>query len=348
MMLQRILVLVFSSTLVYAQPVAPVVVNFDRSGDLVCTNLEPDTTATVRWALSVTGPYTNTSSELQIIVGADGMIRPHLPVSGAPRFYRILGVPRNPSPNNLVWINPGTFTMGSPDTEPVHQSDESPQTQVTITYGFWMAKYEVTQGQYLALRGNNPSSFPGDLNRPVEKVSWYDANAYCTILTQQEQQAGRLRSGYVYRLPTEAEWEYACRAGTNTAFAYGNALRSGMANFNGPYEYPPCGNNNFYCENLAGIYLERTTAVGSYLPNAWGLYDMHGNVWEWCHDYHSPLPGGSVINPVGAATGLHRIIRGGSWHDYAAYCRSSERSSTSPENIYYNLGFRVVLAPSLQ
>lgn len=214
-----------------------------------------------------------------------------------------------------------------------------------------------TQEEYAAVMGSNPSYFqtqdslgnsiPPDLNRPVEQVSWNDAVAYCAALTAREQAAGRLPAGYEYRLPTEAEWEYACRAGTTTAFHYGPALRSGMANFHGNYEWPACGGSGYDCYNPSGIYLGRTTDVGSYAPNAWGLHDMHGNVWEWCQDRWSlSLPGGSVTDPQGPTTGEFRVIRGGCWSHSAGNCRSASRSLWGlPWATNYWVGFRVVLAP---
>lgn len=248
---------------------------------------------------------------------------------------------------NLVYIQPGTFTMGSPASEPARQDREGPQTQVTISCGFYMGKYEVTQGEYQAVMGGNPSYHTGDLSRPVEKVSWHDAVAYCAALTARERAAGRLPAGYAYRLPTEAEWEYACRAGTTTAFHYGDALRSGMANFSGYHEYPPCGqiNSPTYCYNAGGTSLTRPTSVGSYAPNAWGLYDLHGNVWEWCQDWWSgSLPGGEAVDPRGSESGSSRVLRGGYWGSYGWYCRSAFRYSSSPDSRTGGIGFRVVLA----
>ena len=253
---------------------------------------------------------------------------------------------------SMAWIPCGTFTMGSPATEPTRSSSEGPQTRVTISQGFWMGRYEVKQSEYLAVMGSNPSYFTAangyatDLNRPVETVSWFDAVAYCAALTTRERNAGRLPAGYVYRLPTEAEWEYACRAGTTTPFHYGPALRSGMANFYGPSEYPPCGGSTYECYNPGGTYLERTTPVGSYAPNAWGLYDMHGNVWEWCSDWwSSSLPGGSVTDPQGPASGSYRVVRGGGWNRGAIGCRAAYRYSYYPDYGDDDDGFRVVLAP---
>jgi formylglycine-generating enzyme required for sulfatase activity len=262
-------------------------------------------------------------------------------LSSLKRFYEVAmtGGAESSGPTNMVWIPPGTFTMGSPSTEVDRSSAEDPQTRVTISRGFWMGKYTVTQREYQALMGSNPSYFTGELERPVEQVTWYNATNYCGKLTDRERSAGRLPAGYVYRLPTEAEWEYACRAGTTTATAFGNSLSSTQANFDG----------NLYPYNGAapGPYLGRTTKVGSYAPNAWGLYDMHGNVWEWCLDWYSgSLPGGSVTDPRGPISGSYRVIRGGSWVYDGWLCRSAQRSRTWPDSPGYDLGFRVVLAPS--
>ena len=232
---------------------------------------------------------------------------------------------------NMVWILPGTFIMGSPSTELDRQSNEGPQTVVTLTKGFWMGQHPVTQGEYLAVTGSNPSQFTGDLSRPVELVSWFNAINFCYTLTQQEQSAGRLPAGWVYRLPTEAEWEYCCRALNNSRFYFGDD----------PGDSASLTNYAWYYVNSGGS----TQPVGKLLPNAWGLVDMAGNVWEWCQDWYGAYPGGSVTNPQGAVSGSTRVFRGGSWDGGAANCRSAQRNGGSPTYANDYFGFRVVLAP---
>lgn len=247
-----------------------------------------------------------------------------------------------PAHRNMVLIPAGTFQMGSNATTgaPYYSlAWERPVHQVTITRPFWMGRYEVTQAEFQALMGYNPSAFP-DPQRPVEPISWSVAMLYCQALTAQEQAAGRLPSGYVYRLPTEAEWEYCCRAGTTTEFHVGASLS--------------CGQANFYDENANQFCVPdptwggRTSAVGSHAPNAWGLYDMHGNVWEWCLDSagFSPVnyPAGPVSDPY-VASGIFRIIRGGGWFSRSSVCRSAYRAVDGPTGIYYLGGIRVVCAP---
>jgi formylglycine-generating enzyme required for sulfatase activity len=253
--------------------------------------------------------------------------------------------------------------MGSPDTEAGSGPDERPQTVVTLTRGYFIGTYELTQGEYAGVLGKNPSYFrngvagssqegtgdavTNELRHPVEQVTWSDATNYCAQLTQRERSAGRLPIHWAYRLPTEAEWEYACRGGTTTAFHYGPALRSGMANFNGHLEYDSSfGTKN----NSSGIYLGRTAAVGSYAPNRWGSFDMHGNVWEWCSDwYNCPdlecvgLPGGYVTDPKGPATGLYHVVRGGGAGDCRSAGRNDDIDGPAPA-WFIALGFRVVLA----
>jgi len=251
---------------------------------------------------------------------------------------------------NMVWISPGTFVMGSPTNEADRGAKETQHT-VTLTSGFYMGKYEVTQGEYLAVIGNNPSFFNTnhyyklDLNRPVEQVNWIDATNYCYILTKQERIAGRIKTNWVFRLPTEAEWEYACRAGTTTAFSFGNIVRVTDATFWHSYIYDTTNGNVYVQSPMSLPYQSRTTTVGSYKANPWGLYDMHGNLWEWCQDYWSNYTIGLVIDPSGASSGTHRILRGGHWSDKGGVIGSARRGAYRPEGTMYGFGFRIVLAP---
>jgi len=258
------------------------------------------------------------------------------------RFYRVSIL----VPTNMAWVEPGTFVMGSPTNEAARGADEI-QHSVTQTNGFYIAKYLVTQGAYLALMNTNPSYyntnnlFTQDLTRPVEQVSWYDASNFCQKLTQQAQAAGQVFTNWSYRLPSEAEWEYACRAGTITPLYYGSNLFSGMANFDGNYQYiGGFGTSN----NPSGTFLDRTTSVGSYQPNAWGLYDMAGNVSEWCQDWYGAYPTNAVTNPLGPATGTERVLRGGALNSIGADCRSADRDATEPAFGFNTVGFRVVLS----
>jgi formylglycine-generating enzyme required for sulfatase activity len=295
-----------------------------------------------------------------------------------------------PPINGMVWIDPGTFMMGSPLTEPEGLDNEIPH-QVTLTKGFYMGKYEVTQGQYYEVTGYNPSFFynygqyedlynynyyeDGWKDYPVENLTWYDAAEFCNKLSEKEglTPAYTIRNrqpptGYPidgvdwntfkivttvtcnwdangYRLPTEAEWEYACRAGTTTAFNTGNSISSGLggqANYDGE-EQP-------YNGATEGNYLGYPTPVGWYEPNAWGLYDMHGNVSEWCWDwfigYRSSATGQTETDPRGPEDGWFKLLRGGSWWDYGTDIRSARRYCYSAGDFYDNSirhGFRVVL-----
>ena len=218
----------------------------------------------------------------------------------------------------MPYIFPGTFTMGSESGA----SDEKPLTRVTLTRGCWMGKTEVTQSQWQALTGKNPSTFPG-ADRPVEQVSWDEAMEFCHILTERERSEGRLPEGCVYTLPTEAQWEDVCRAGT--AGDYAGDL-GGMAWFGGSRS-------------------ETTHAVAQKQPNGWGFFDMHGNVSEWCRDWYAGYPGGSVTDPMGAPSGSARVIRGGSWSDAPQTCRSASRHWSQPGFRSSGVGFRVALEP---
>lgn len=226
---------------------------------------------------------------------------------------------------DFVLIKPGTFIMGSPESEP-EKSDNETLYQVTLTQGYYLQTTPVTQSQWEDIMGSNPSKFKG-LDLPVETVSWLDTQAFIQKLNQQGEGT--------YRLPTEAEWEYACRAGSTTPFGIGNGLdlESSQANFNGNHPYGLGGK---------GIYRKRTTPVKTFSANAWGLYDMHGNVWEWCADWYEEYPTGAVSNLMGAETGGWRVLRGGSWSFNAGFCRSATRYESLPDRKSYLLGFRLV------
>lgn len=222
-------------------------------------------------------------------------------------------------PIEMVLIPAGTFTMGSPDSEVERSNDEGcgnygvlcarPPHLVSVQ-SFYMGKYEVTQAQYRAVMETNPSYFRGD-NLPVEKVTWNDAVEFCRRLSQM--------TGKAYRLPSEAEWEYACRAGTQTPFAFGSSLSSRQANFNGTLPYGAAAK---------GVYRQKTTPVGSFRPNAFGLYDMHGNVWEWCEDWSNGNYDGSPTDGSAWLSGRDqeiRVVRGGSWDDSSPHLLSATR-----------------------
>jgi formylglycine-generating enzyme required for sulfatase activity len=249
----------------------------------------------------------------------------------------------------LALIPPGRFRMGSPKGEKERGGDETPH-EVELTRPFYLGAFPVTQGQYQRVMGENPAAFsPGGYQSewvegldnfllPVESVSWHQAVRFCKKLTalRQEKVAGR-----VYRLPTEAEWEYACRAGTSTAFCHGASLSSTQANFNG--EYP-------YGDAEEGPYLYRTSTMGSFRPNAFGLYDRQGNTWEWCQDwfdsnYYATSP---RANPPGPESGRERVKRGGCWWLYGFLCRSANRAWSPPGDASSVVGFRVALSLSAE
>ena len=274
-------------------------------------------------------------------------------------------------PAGMVRIPGGTFTMGSPASEAGRRNDEGPQRQVTIT-SFFMGINPVTVGEFSRfvnatgyrteaersgggwVRFNNEwvrrtdanwrnPYFTQNDNHPVVLVSWYDAIHYCNWLSAQE----GLTPAYTingtnvtpnwnangYRLPTEAQWEYACRAGTTTPFYTGNNITTNQANYNG---------NNPYNDNAAGEHRERTTPVGTFEANPLGLYDMHGNVSEWCWDRFGTYTRRAQTNPVGPATGSYRVLRGGSWSGYGQGIRSAFRSYIDPSSMSYLTGFRLV------
>ena len=240
-------------------------------------------------------------------------------------------------------IPAGKFKMGSPESEGERSGDEY-QHEVEIRDAFYMGTYEATQSQWKRVMGENPSKFSSSgvytnsvkgmrtSNFPVDNVSWEDAQKFTKRLNSEF-----LVPGYRYRLPTEAEWEYACRGGSETVFNFGDVLTGKSANCNG---------NSPYGSAKEGPYLRRTTKVGSYLPNVFSLHDMHGNVWEWCSDwydehYYLTTP---PRDPSGPSTGTFRVLRGGSWNDGAANCRSASRDYNGPSNPHSDRGFRVLLA----
>ena len=225
---------------------------------------------------------------------------------------------------DMLWCKPGTFMMGSPKDEKGRDSDET-QHEVTLTKGFYLGKYEVTQAQWEKVMGSNPSRFK-EATLPVEQISWKDVTEFCKKLTQMEKAAGRLPEGWVYTLPTEAQWEYACRAGTTTAYSFGDEITPKQAN---------------YSKEKIG----KTTAVGTYPANAWGFHDMHGNVYECCSDWNGKYPSGSVSDPVGPSDGTIPICRGGGWVSFGKHMRSASRSgnAVSSDDRLGFLGFRLSL-----
>jgi len=246
----------------------------------------------------------------------------------------------------LCWCPPGKFLMGSPRTEPERRPDED-QVEVTLTKGFWMGKCEVTQGQWRRVSGKLPGDLTAELPEgndfPIGNVNFAEAERFCQTLTALGRRTGELPARWEFRLPTEAQWEYACRAGTTTATCFGDQLSSTQANFQGkPY--------NGAAE---GPSLKRAARVGSYPANAWGLYDMHGNAFEWCRDFYQPkLPGGIDPDLHDARStafpnrngSVSRVRRGGCWADLAGWpCRSAFRARFEPERRYDHIGFRVVV-----
>lgn len=231
----------------------------------------------------------------------------------------------------LVLIPKGTFQMGSPPTEAGRQDDER-QHEVTLTQDYYLGAFEVTQAQYQQVMDENPSYFQNDEiqgdsgNHPVERVTWFDAVEFCRQLSElpEEQSAGR-----IYRLPTEAEWEYACRAGSKTAYSFGEDPKL-------------LGDYAWYYDNSN----DQNHPVGEKKPNAWGLYDMQGNVWEWCDDWYGEYPDGAVSDPTGPSEGSKRVSRGGKWGGGAAGCRSADRGGSYPSSRSVNIGFRVTMSQS--
>ncbi|MDR0785702.1 MAG: formylglycine-generating enzyme family protein, partial [Treponema sp.] len=258
---------------------------------------------------------------------------------------------QRPVPADMVRIAGGTFMMGSPASKAGRDDDET-RHSVSISGPFYIGKHEVTQKEWEEVMGTNPSYFKGD-NLPVESVSWYEAVEYCNKRSEREgltlaytidktrSNGNNLdgndnvkwvvtwnRSANGYRLPTEAEWELACRAGTSTAYSTGAGISTSQARYGGSYS----GSGE----------RDKTIAVGSFAPNAWGLYDMHGNVWEWCWDWYGSYGSGFQTDPAGASSVSFRVFRGGGWSNTVRYVRSAGRSYYTPSTRNNILGFRVL------
>ena len=226
----------------------------------------------------------------------------------------------------FCWIPSGEFEMGSPESEP-NRNDDEILHHVILTRGFWLLETPVTQKLYESVMEIVPSAFKGD-DRPVEQVSYDDARTFCWRLTR------LLSNGIKATLPTEAQWEYSCRAGTTTPFSFGNSLNGDRANCNGLSPYGT---------DVKGEYPYRTTSVKKYAPNPWGLFDMHGNVFEWTLDFYGDYPMGDVVDPTGPTAGSSHVCRGGSWFFPAAACRSAYRDELDINCLSAAVGFRILL-----
>jgi formylglycine-generating enzyme required for sulfatase activity len=244
----------------------------------------------------------------------------------------------------MILVKGGQFTMGSPTGESSRGKDEV-QHRVTLS-DFYLGKFAVTQQEFEEVMDSNPSHFQGQ-DLPMENVTWFEAVSFCNELSKLE---GFIPAYSItgsgenisvtwnhaangYRLPTEAEWEYACRAGTTTPFHTGANITPDQANYYGTYPYN---------DAPSGRYRESTVPVGRMSPNAWGLHEMHGNVWEWCWDWYGEYSPGAQTNPAGSDTGTFRINRGGGWNDFGRHLRSAYRAAHNPENRTFNIGFRLV------
>ena len=248
---------------------------------------------------------------------------------------------------SMVWIRPGEFMMGSPEerkkgglfglggkmvqqAEEGRYKNEGPQTRVRLTKGFWLGSTQVTQGQWKGLMRTNPSCFiESGPNAPVDCVSWDDAMEFCSKLTERERREGRLPNGYEYTLPTEAQWEYAARAGTISRWWFGND-ESDLSRY------------DWYVANSN----DETQEVGQKAANPWGLYDVHGNVAEWTRSWYATYPGGTQVDYNGPNTGECRVLRGGSWIIFARDTRSALRLMHPPDTNHFHMGFRLALVPS--
>jgi formylglycine-generating enzyme required for sulfatase activity len=237
----------------------------------------------------------------------------------------------------MVWIEPGSFWMGSPEIEPGRKIDEI-RHQVTLTQGYWMGKYEVPTAQWERIMGSQTAkSKKQKADSPIEEVSWSDVQVFLEKLNERELKAKRLPEGYRYLLPTEAQWEYACRAGTDSAYSFGDSADD-------------LGDYAWHYDNSATGFLfgkkRHLHPVGKKSPNPWGLHDMHGNVYEWCHDWYVGYTSDPTIDPAGPDNGAFRVFRGGSWYVGPEDCRSAIRRRHSPTYQVHSIGFRLSLRVS--
>ncbi len=290
--------------------------NVNQSGDPLTTNYQP---VQSEYGLNLSVGNHIIAAQGKALNGNESVIKYQaitVEIGVTPGTERTFPLGNSGESIVMCWIPSGSFDMGSPGNEQDRDGDEGPVHRVAFSEGFWMGKYEVTQVQWEAVLGNNPSSYDG-VNRPVERVSWTDIQGFESTL------------GDVFRLPSESEWEYACRAGSTTRFYWGDDPN-----------YSSIVNYAVYSSNDPG----GTDNVGTKQPNAWGLHDMSGNVYEWCEDwYHSdytnaPADGSAWTSPSGS----NRVYRGGSWDYFAQYCRSAIRFLSVPSSRYYALGFRLV------
>ena len=223
------------------------------------------------------------------------------------------------------WIEPGEFEMGSPEGEPERFNDEIKHT-VNLTQGFWLADSTVTQALWQVVMKENLSKFKGE-NLPVDSVSWDNAKTFIDEMNS-------MKPELKLCLPSEAQWEYACRAGTSTPFSFAEQIDSELVNFDGTEPYN---------KGMKSGYREKTVEIKTLPPNQWGLYEMHGNIWEWCQDWYGDYPDELVTDPQGPETGGHRVVRGGSWFNSGGICRSAYRNDRLSDSAYYSIGFRLAL-----